>query len=208
MPSIALEAAGDQEPTLPCRTPEALGTVPAIEQDMGQRPSDGLKGTDHGFHQVDLALEGHVFRCADRLLSIQLGSQWTASSQQHIQAFDQAMTAHPLVLCGRVMQAQSLHLLAFAFLDRRVIPDQIPCHDGWLGTASPFRLLLALSLEFCSDLWLHLFPKVPQPLLDHGCCFPWRLREKTAQPCQTRSISDLTQQSRKRSCSLAQHQPQ
>jgi hypothetical protein len=46
---------------------------------MGQRPGDWLKGADHRFHQIDLASERHIFRCADCLLSIQLGSQRTAS---------------------------------------------------------------------------------------------------------------------------------
>jgi hypothetical protein len=106
-----------------------------------------------------------------------------------------------------MMQPQSLHLLAFAFLNRLLIPNQIPCHNGWNAAISPFGLLLALSLSFCSDLGLHLLPKVQEPLIDQGGCFPGRLREKTAHSCQTGSISDLTHQSRKRSCSLTLHQP-
>jgi hypothetical protein len=77
-----------------------------------------------------------------------------------------------------MMHTQALHLLAFAFLDRRVVSNQVACHDGQLGTTSTFRLLLALSLQVCGYLRLHLLPKVLQPPFDHGSRFPGRLREK------------------------------
>ena len=175
---------------------------------MGHRPCDWLKGADHRFHQVNLTGERHSFRFADRRLSIQLRSQRTPLSQQHIEALNQAMTWHAFVLGRRMMPSQSFHLLAFAFLDRRVIPDQIPCHDGLLGTASTLRLLLALSLQFCCDLGLHHFTKVPQPECYHCCCFPWGFRQKAAQSCQTRPIGNLTQRPRERSSALTEHQPQ
>src|SRR5258708_2357022 len=206
-PAIALPAAGDQEAALLCRSPEAFGTVPAIEQDMRQRSGDRFKGADHGFHQVNLALERHSFRRADRLLSIQLGSQRTASPQQYIQALDQAMTFHSFLLRGRVMPTQSFHLLAFAFLNRRVIPNQVPCHNGWLGTASTLGLRLALPLQFCFDQRLHLFPKVPQPACNDSCRLPGCLCEKATQPGQARSKSNLTQQSSQGARPFTEHQP-
>src|SRR2546423_6564012 len=207
-PAVALESARDQEPPLACRMPEAFGAIPRIEQDMGHCPGDRFKSADHGFHQVDFAGERDSFSRADRLLSIQLGSQRTASPQQHIQALDQAMASHALVLRRRVMQTQSLHLLAFAFLDRRVIPDQIPCHDGQFGTALTFWLLSALSLHFSSYFRLTLLPKLGKPDFDHSCRLPGGLREKTTQPCQARSIRNLTQQPLQRSPSFTEHQSQ
>jgi hypothetical protein len=107
-----------------------------------------------------------------------------------------------------MMPPQSFHLLAFAFLYRRVIPYQIPCHDGWLGTASTPGKRLALSLLFSFDLRLHLVPKVPKPVLSYGCCLPGGLREKATESCQARMIGYVTQQSTERSRSLAEHQPQ
>ena len=202
MPSVALESACDQEPALPCRSPQAFGAVPRIEQDMGDRPGDWLKGADHRFHQVNQAFERHSFRFADRRLSIQLGGQWTTSSQQHIQALKQAMTWHTFVLGRRMMHPQSFHLLAFAFLNRRVIEGHIPCYDGLLGTASTLRLLLALSLQFCCHLRLHHVTKVPQPEGYYQCCFPRSFREIPAQSCQARPIRNLTHQSRERSSAL------
>ena len=207
-PLVAPQSAGDQEATLLCCEPVAFRTVPASAQDMGQRSGDRLKGADHGFHQVNLALERHPFRLADRLLSIQLRSQRTASPQQHIQALDQAMAFHAFLLRGRVMHTQALHLLAFAFLKRRVIKSYVPCHDGWLGTASTLGVRLALALLFCFDQRLHLLPKVPQPAFNDSCRLPGCLREKAAQPGQARSTSNLTQQSSQRTRSFTEHQPQ
>src|SRR5258708_3049753 len=118
------------------------------------------------------------------------------------------MTAPSLVLGRRMMQAQSLHLFRLALVHRRVIPNQIPCHNGWLGTASPLYLPLTLALLFCYDYRLHGFPKGPQPLLCYRCCFPGGFRQKAAQPCQARSVSNLMQQSSQGSCSFTEHQPQ
>ncbi len=75
---------------------------------------DRLKGANGRLPQVDQAFEGHAFRFADGLLSIQLRSQRTASYQQHLQTLNQAMTPHAFVLGRRMMQPQSLHLLALA----------------------------------------------------------------------------------------------
>src|SRR6266516_3498867 len=207
-PAIALDPSCDQKLPLPCGSPEAFGTVPAIKQDMRLCSGDWLKCADGGFHQLDLALEGHAFHFADLLLSIHLGSQGTASPQEHIQTLDQAMTGHALVFGRRMMPAQSLHLLGFALVYRRVIPNQIPCHDGCFGTASTLGLPLALSLELCCHLWLHLFPEMPQPAFGHGCLFPRRFRQKATQSRQTGSIRNLLQQTRERSCPFAEHQPQ
>src|SRR5258708_38393922 len=207
-PAIAFESSGNQEATRPCCSPEHFRAVPGIEQDMGHRSCDRLKGADGRLHQFDLAAERNVFRFADRLLSIQLRSQGTASSQQYIQTLDQAMTRQALVLGGRMMQPQSFHLPAFGLVHRRVIPNQIPCHDGLFGTTSMLCLPLALSLLFCCDLGLHHLMKVSQPTFYQRCCFPRGFRQKTAQSCQTWSIGNPAHQSRERSRAFTQHQPQ
>src|SRR5207247_7237282 len=95
-----------------------------------------------------------------------------------------------------------------ALVHGRVIPNQIPCYDGCFGATSTLRLHLALSLQLCCHLGLHLFPKMPQPALYHGCLFPWGFRQKATQSCQTRSIRNLLQQAREGSCSLTEHQSQ
>src|SRR5947209_5984532 len=125
-PTVALDASGNQEVALTSRSPETFGAVPTVEQDMGLRACHWLKGADRLLHQRDLALERHPFLLTDYLLSIQLGSQRTASAQQHIQILDQAMTQHSLLLGCRIMHTESFHLLAFALLDRRVVPNQVP----------------------------------------------------------------------------------
>jgi hypothetical protein len=102
---------------------------------MGHRPSDRLKGADHGFHQVDLALERYPFRCAHRLLSIQLGSQGTASPQQHTQALDQAMTSPCIFLPLRFSIVESS-------------PIKYPVTTGGLGR--PGRLDCAWRCRCCS----------------------------------------------------------
>src|SRR5205823_3763343 len=79
---------------------------------------------------------------------------------------------------------------------------------GLLGTASTLALLLALSLEFCCDARLHLFPKVLQPVFCQRGGFPGRFREKAAQSCQTGSSANLTQQVAQGSSSFTLHQPQ
>src|SRR5207247_2308784 len=77
------------------------------------------------------------------------------------------------------------------------------------GTPSPpLGLLPRPSLQLCSHLRLHLFPKMPQPALYHGCLCPWGFRQKATQSCQTRSIRNLLQQAREGSCSLTEHQSQ
>ncbi len=118
------------------------------------------------------------------------------------------MTRQALVLGGRMMHPQSLHLLAFGLVHRRVIPNQIPCHDGLFGTTSMLCLPLALSLLFCCDLGLHHLMKVSQPTFYQRCCFPRGFRQKTAQSCQTWSIGNPAHQSRERSRAFTQHQPQ
>src|SRR5439155_6258570 len=131
-----------------------------------------LKGPNDGLHQRNLALEGRVFRLADSLLSIQLRSQWAAPPQEHRETLYQAMTADPFPLRRRMMLPQPLHLLALGLLHRGVVPEQIPCHDGLLGTASMLGALLALSLELCCHLRLHRLAKVPQPAFGHGFSLP------------------------------------
>ena len=49
------------------------------------------------------------------------------------------MAAHSFVLRGQMMPSQPLHLLAFGLVHRRVIPNQIPCHNGCFGAASALR---------------------------------------------------------------------
>src|SRR2546423_12577371 len=73
-PAIALDARRDQEVAFTRCSPEALGAVPTVEQDMGQRSCHWLKGADRVLHQRDLALERYPFLLTDHLLSIQLGS--------------------------------------------------------------------------------------------------------------------------------------
>src|SRR6266566_4911413 len=151
-PAIALDPSRDQKLPLPCGSPEAFGTVPAIKQDMRERSRDRLKRADCGFHQLDLTLEGDAFHFTDFLLSIQLGSQGTAPPQQHIQTLDQAMTGHAFVFGRRMMPAQSLHLLGFALvprprhpqsgtLSRRVLWDGL---DAWAVSGALAATLLPL----------------------------------------------------------------
>src|SRR6266571_1181621 len=207
-PAIALDPSRDQKLPLPRCSPEAFGAVPSIEQDMRQGPCNRLKGANDRLHQVNLAGEGHAFRFADPLLSIQLRSQWAAPPQEHIQTLHHTMTGDPFPLRRRMMLPQPFHLLAFRLVHRRVIPDQIPCHDGLLGRASMLGLLLALSLELYCHLRLHRLAKVPQPAFCHGFGFPGRFGEKAAQSCQAPSSATLTQQAAQGSPSFTLHQPQ
>lgn len=167
-----------RNPPLPCREPVAFGTVPGIEQNMRHGSRNRLKGADKRLHQLDHASEGPSFRFADRLLAIHLRSQRTVPPQQHLQTLKHAVTGHALVPGGRMMQPQSFHLLPLGPVHRRVIPDQIPYHDGWLGTPSALQLPLALSLQFCRNLRLHHFPKVLQPAFCHRSRFPPSFRQK------------------------------
>src|SRR5712692_659887 len=206
-PAVAFESRGDEEPALARCSPEAFGAVPGIEQDVRHAPCNRLKGPNDGLHQRNLAGEGHAFRFADPLLSIQLRSQWAAPPQEHIQTLHHAMTGDPFPLRRRMMPPQPFHLLALRLVHRRVVPDQIPCHDGLLGTASMLGLLLALSLQLCCHLRLHRLAKVPQPAFCHGFGFPGRFGEKAAQPCQARSRADLTQQATQGAPAFTLHQP-
>ncbi len=68
--AIALEARGDEEAAFASGFPDHFGTIPALQQDMGQRASHGFKALDELDHQVDFALERDLLSFADVLLSI------------------------------------------------------------------------------------------------------------------------------------------
>jgi len=127
--AIALHACGDEKAPVARRTPQTLGTIPTIQQDVRQGSGHRLKAADERFHLLNLALECHTFPLAGRFLSIQLGSQGTAAVQQDIQSYHQAMADDAFVLGGRVVPAQSFHLLPFRFAHHRVIPDHRSCFE-------------------------------------------------------------------------------
>ncbi len=117
-PTIALEAGRDEKVALPCGFPEDFGAVPTIEQDVGSGTRDRLKGADLLSHQLDLTPEGHAFGLTGDLLPVQLRRQRTTAPQQEIQTLYQAMADDPLLIGGRVMLAQPLHLLALGLVPR------------------------------------------------------------------------------------------
>src|SRR2546427_13180503 len=94
------------------------------------------------------------------------------------------------------MPTQPFHFLAFALLNRRVIPNEIPCHEGCLGTASLSGALAHLALLLCDNLGLHLLAKPAQPESHHGLGLPRRLAEKPAHSPEPRTIGHLPQQPR------------
>jgi hypothetical protein len=130
---------------------------------MRQRPCDRLKGPDERLHQCNLAGEGHPFRFADPRLVIQLRSQRTVSPPSaHTDSapcYDQGSVCPPWSNDAAPALPSSY---PSEMSHRRVVPDQVPCHDGLLRTASMLGLLLALSLQFCCHLWLHRVTKVPR----------------------------------------------
>lgn len=177
-PAIALPASGDEKVALTRRSPQALGAVPTIEQDVRDGSRHRLERSDQRFHLLDLALESHVFPCTDGFLSIQLWSQRTASAQQDREPLYQTMPNDALVLGGRVVFAQSFHLAAFRLGHRRVISNHIPGHQGLLGTASTLGPLALLTVPLGFDGQLHLFAEVCQPACHQLLLRPRGLRQK------------------------------
>ena len=90
----------------------------------------------------------------------------------------------------------------------RVVSNQIPGHQGNLGTPAPFGLRLHLPRDLGTDLRLQVVTKLPEPLLGDPLFVPRCTREKTAQPRQTRCLAHLPQQFRKHPSAFALHQPQ
>ena len=207
-PAIAFETGGDEKAAGTSGAPQTLGAIPAIEQEMCHGSLRRLKRPDQLFHEVDLALEKHLFGVAYCLLMVQLRSQRAAAIQQHIESLDQAMTHDPLVFGRRVVPVQPFHLLAFRFAHRRVIEGHIPGHEGLLGTASTLGLKLALTVSFRLHQRPHLLAEVREPASHQFLLRSRGLREIPAQSSQTGIRSHFSQQSRQRSSSFTLHQPQ
>src|SRR5712692_959371 len=207
-PAIAFDPGGDEKVPLAGGMPQAFGAVPAIQQDVRLCARDRLERPNEGLHQLDLAVELHLFGFAHRCLTIQLRNQGTGAIQQHVDPLHHTVADDALVIGGRVVLAQSLHLVSFRFAHRRIVPDHIPGHEGLFGTASTLGFKLALPIAFRIHQRLHLCAKVLLPPGHNRFLRPRGFREKPAQPTQTGSLAHLTQQSRERAPSFAFHQPQ
>src|SRR6266699_775721 len=207
-PAIAFETRRDQKVPFASGMPQAFGTGPTIQQDVRLRPCDWLTFANEGFHQRDLALKWDRFGFAHFGLTVQQRCQGTWAIQQHVESLQQAVANDALVIGAPVVFAQSFHLAPFRLAHRRIIPDDIPGHEGLFGTTSMLELTFALLLAFDFHLRLHQGAKMLKTD-DHQCLLqPRGFREKSAQPTQTRRLTDLAQDSAQRALAIALQQPQ
>lgn len=203
--AIAFQTAGDEEPPVTCGFPDAFAAKLTIDQDMGLGVGHRVELADRGFHQVNLARKRHTFAVTRVLLTVHLWEQRTAATQQHIQTLHQTVPGDALFMAGRVVRAQTAHRFALRLVLRRVIPNQITCHDGFPGATLPFRALAALARMFTLDRFGQLFMKAFGPGSSYFGCRPRRPAQKPRQPTQTLSVRDLAQQPAQRMGFLAQH---
>jgi len=207
-PAIAFHASGDEKVPLAGSMPQAFGAVPAIQQNVRLCAFNRLELTNESLHQLDLAVEWHLFGFAHLGLPIELWSQRTGTIQQHIESLHQTVPDNALVIRGRVVLPQSFHFSSFRFAHRQIVPNHIPGHEGLFGTPSTLGLLLALLFPFRCHQRLHLSTKLSLPTSHDRSRLPRGDREKSTQPTQTERLAYLTQHSAQRSPALAFHQPQ
>ncbi len=207
-PTVALEASRDEEVPFTCGVPQAFGTVPTIQQHVRSRPDDWLELANERFHQLDLALERHLFGFTHLRLPVQLRSQRAPTIQQDVESLNQAVADDALVMGGRMMLAQTFHLAPFRFAHGRVIPNDIPGHEGLFPATSALGLSLALLFSFDFHQRLHLFPEMLQPDDDQRFLNPRGDREKPAQSTQAGRLSNLAHDPPQRALAFALQQPQ
>jgi hypothetical protein len=112
-------------------------------------------------------------------------------------------------LCARVMPAQAFHLFASLLAYCRVIPYQVTCHDGFLGSASSLATTFFLQPDmFSLDLSYHLLLELALPVPTNVFGRPRRLAHKTAHARQANRGCDLAQQACHCPAPLVQHHPQ
>src|SRR5437879_10669352 len=73
------------------------------------------------------------------------------------------MSTNASLMGRRVMLADAFHLAPFFFVHSRVVSDQIPCDNGWLGTSTTFGALFLLARPFCLHHRRHLGAKAFLP---------------------------------------------
>ncbi len=141
-----------RKPAFTSDFPNALGSVPTIQQNMGQCARHRLKSADDVGHHVDFAGKRNPFDFTNSLLPIHPGCQRTTSAQQHIQPLHQTMPGHRFLFRARVVAAQTAHFLAAPLRHCRVIPDQVTCHNGFLRSTS-FLLAPTTQSGMFSGTW-------------------------------------------------------
>ena len=105
---------------------------------------------------MSILLQRHAFGRADRLLAIQLWFERALAPLHDIQQLHQAMPDHLRPGGGRIVLAQTSHLLAAYLMDRGVVANQVPSHDGCGRTTTARRergaLASLLGLDERGDL--------------------------------------------------------
>src|SRR3712207_5527393 len=88
------------------------------------------------------------------------------------------MSDHLCACRRRIVLAQASHLFAAHLVDRGVVPDQIPSHDGCFGTPTAWWLCGTLPRLLGGKQWGHLAVEAHAPGLDHLGAGPGGLGEK------------------------------
>jgi hypothetical protein len=96
--AIALEPRGDEEAAFTGGFPDRFGTVPTVQQNVRQRPGDRFKVLDQFDHEIDFALERHLFSFADGLLPVETWRQGATPVPKDIEPLNQTMPTHPSLM--------------------------------------------------------------------------------------------------------------
>ncbi len=192
--AVRLQPAADTEASGFGGGPDALGTVPTIEQDVGVGVGGRLETPDALSHQVTLAGKHHTLGFADRFLMIQLWRKWTATIGDRVERLCQAMVGQHPSLRRRVVLAQTFHLLATSLVAGRVIADEVNGHTGCLRTPRSVGPAGALLREQGRHLWGNLLTKAAEPCTRHHAGVPRCLCQKATQARHTPGSCDRAEE--------------
>ena len=195
-------------PRSACRSPEAFGTVPGIEQDMRHGPTTGSKvrmmppSSRSCWRRARLPLRRPF---AVDTIAEPVGSAAPRAHTDSAPYYDPGCVcppssndAAPALPSSCPWACASSSRRGLHTLSRRVAWHGL---DAWVA-------LGVVRLQFCCHLRLHRLAKVPREGVLPRLWLPRALRRKAAQSCQARSRADLTQQAAQGAPTFTLHQPQ